>query len=67
MVFIIAELGTNHMGDVKIAKKLIDVAVAADCNAVKLQKRNVEKIFTEKLDYMDGFKVLYSKIKKNGY
>ena len=47
MVFIIAELGTNHMGDVKIAKKLIDVAVVADCNAVKLQKRNVEKIFTE--------------------
>ena len=47
MVFIIAELGTNHMGDVKIAKKLIDVAVAADCNAIKLQKRNVEKIFTE--------------------
>ena len=47
MVFIIAELGTNHMGDVKIVKKLIDVAVAADCNAIKLQKRNVEKIFTE--------------------
>ena len=43
MVFIIAELGTNHMGDVKIVKKLIDVAVVADCNAVKLQKRNVEK------------------------
>jgi len=35
------------MGDVKIVKKLIDVAVAADCNAIKLQKRNVEKIFTE--------------------
>jgi len=29
MVFIIAELGTNHMGDVKIAKKLISVAKSA--------------------------------------
>ena len=47
MVFIIAELGTNHMGDMKIAKKLIDVAVFAGCDAVKLQKRNVEKIFTQ--------------------
>ena len=45
MVFIIAELGTNHMGDMKIAKKLIDVAVFAGCDAVKLQKKNVEKIF----------------------
>ena len=47
MVFIIAELGTNHMGDVKVAKKLIDVAVSAGCNAIKLQKRSVKKIFTE--------------------
>ena len=52
MVFIIAELGTNHMGDVKVVKKLIDVAVAAGCNAVKLQKRNVEKIFTE--EFLDS-------------
>ena len=52
MVFIIAELGTNHMGDMKIAKKLIDVAVFAGCDAVKLQKRNVEKIFTQ--EYLDS-------------
>ena len=52
MVFIIAELGTNHMGDVKNAKKLIDVAVSAGCNAVKLQKKNVEKIFTQ--EYLDS-------------
>lgn len=52
MVFIIAELGTNHMGDVKIIKKLIDVAVSAGCNAVKLQKRNVEKIFTK--EFLDS-------------
>ena len=48
MVFIIAELGTNHMGDVKITKQMIDVAKSAGCDAVKLQKKNVEKIYTKK-------------------
>jgi len=37
--FIIGEIGINHNGDVAIAKKLIDVAEAAGCNAVKFQKR----------------------------
>ena len=39
MTFVIAELGTNHMGDIEVAKKIIDVAVDAGCNAVKLQKK----------------------------
>jgi N-acetylneuraminate synthase len=47
MVFVIAELGTNHMGDLDTTKQMIDVAVAAGCNAVKLQKKNVEKIYTK--------------------
>ena len=38
-VFIIAEIGINHNGDLSIAKTLIDVAVAAGCDAVKFQKR----------------------------
>ena len=38
MVFIIAEIGTNHIGDLSIAKKIIDVAVKAGCNAVKFQQ-----------------------------
>ena len=38
-VFIIAEIGINHNGDVAIAKRLIDVAIAAGCDAVKFQKR----------------------------
>lgn len=37
--FIIAEIGINHNGDVTLAKKLIDAAVSAGCNAVKFQKR----------------------------
>lgn len=42
-VFIIAEIGINHNGDLAIAKKLIDGAVLAGCNAVKFQKRTPEK------------------------
>src|SRR5271154_5551368 len=40
--FIIGEIGINHNGDINIAKKLIDVAEAAGCNAVKFQKRTPE-------------------------
>jgi N-acetylneuraminate synthase len=40
---IIAEIGINHNGDLSIAKRLIDVAVMAGCNAVKFQKRTPEK------------------------
>ncbi len=38
-VYIIAEIGINHNGDVGIAKRLIDAAVFAGCDAVKFQKR----------------------------
>ena len=40
--FIIAEIGINHNGDIEIAKKLIDVAKEAGCDAVKFQKRTPE-------------------------
>jgi len=38
-VFITAEIGINHNGDLNIARKLIDVAAFAACDAVKFQKR----------------------------
>ena len=38
--YIIAEIGINHNGDLSIAKRLIDIAAAAGCDAVKFQKRN---------------------------
>ncbi len=41
--YIIAEIGINHNGSMEIAKKLIDVAKAAGCDAVKFQKRTPEK------------------------
>jgi sialic acid synthase SpsE len=37
-VYIIAEIGINHNGDINIAKKLIDAAVLAGCDGVKFQK-----------------------------
>ena len=52
MTFVIAELGTNHMGNMEIAKKIIDVAVNAGCDAVKLQKKNVEKMYTK--EFLDS-------------
>jgi N-acetylneuraminate synthase len=46
--FVIAEIGINHNGDVDLAKRLISVAVAAGCDAVKFQKRTVDIVYTEK-------------------
>jgi len=40
--YVIAEIGINHNGEVSIAKKLIDAAVDAGCDAVKFQKRTPE-------------------------
>jgi N-acetylneuraminate synthase len=42
-IYIIAEIGINHNGDLNIAKRLIDVAFMAGCDAVKFQKRTPEK------------------------
>jgi N-acetylneuraminate synthase len=41
-VYIIGEIGINHNGELEIVKKLMDVAAAAGCNAVKFQKRTPE-------------------------
>ncbi len=46
-VFITAEIGINHNGDLFLAKKLIDTAVVAGCDAVKFQKRTVDKLYTQ--------------------
>ena len=48
-VKIIAEVGINHNGDMDIVKKLIDVSVDAGCDAVKFQKRTIEKVYSEQI------------------
>lgn len=45
--FMIAEIGINHNGDIETAKKLINVAHFCGCNAVKFQKRTVDKVYTK--------------------
>ena len=46
-IFIIAEIGINHNGDMKICKKLIDIAKDAGCDAVKFQKRTLEEVYSK--------------------
>jgi N-acetylneuraminate synthase len=48
-VFVIAEIGINHNGDVDIAKQLIDMARSAGCDAVKFQKRTIDIVYTSEL------------------
>jgi len=45
--YIIAEIGINHNGDLDIAKRLIDIASAAGCDAVKFQKRDPDACVPE--------------------
>ena len=44
--YVIAEVGINHNGDIDLAKKLIDVAFSAGCQAVKFQKRTVNVVYS---------------------
>ena len=46
-IYFIAEIGINHNGSMEIAKKLIDVAVDAGCDAVKFQKRDINVVYTK--------------------
>ncbi len=45
-VYIIAEIGQNHNGDIASAKRLIDMAARCGANAVKFQKREIENELT---------------------
>jgi len=51
-IFLIAEIGINHNGDMKITKELIDFAKAADFDAVKFQKRDINSVYTK--EYLDS-------------
>ena len=51
-IFLIAEIGINHNGDMSIAKQLIDAAVDAGFDAVKFQKRTIEIVYTK--EFLDS-------------
>lgn len=46
-IYIVAEIGINHNGDMKVCKDLIDLAVDAGCDAVKFQKRDIDEVYTQ--------------------
>lgn len=48
-IYIIGEIGINHNGDLNTAKELIDAAVNAGCDAVKFQKRTIDKVYSKEL------------------
>ena len=50
-IYIIAEIGINHNGDMKVCRDLIDVAIDSGCNAVKFQKRDINEVYTQ--DFLD--------------
>ena len=45
-IFVIAEVGINHNGDMNVAKQLIDMAIDTGCDAVKFQKRTIDLVYT---------------------
>jgi len=51
-IFIIAEVGINHNGDMSICKELIDVAAESGCDAVKFQKRDINQVYTQ--EFLDS-------------
>ena len=51
-LFLIAEIGINHNGDLKIAKQLIKESKLAGFDAVKFQKRSIDKVYSK--EYLDS-------------
>jgi len=51
-VLVIAEIGINHNGDIGIAKRMIDMAKNAGCDAVKFQKRTIDIVYTK--EFLDS-------------
>ena len=49
---VIAEVGINHNGDLKIAKQLIDLAKQTGCDAVKFQKRTIDIVYSR--EFLDS-------------
>ena len=54
MIFIVAEIGINHNGQLSTCKELIDLAKNAGCNAVKFQKRDIENVYSK--EFLDSYR-----------
>jgi len=53
-IFFIAEIGINHNGNIDICKELIDTAVDAGCDAIKLQKRDINEVYTQ--EFLESYR-----------
>ena len=53
-IFLIAEIGINHNGEIELAKKLIEMAISCGFDAVKFQKRTVEDVYSKEI--LDQFR-----------
>ena len=53
-IFVIAEIGINHNGDIETCKKLIDHAADIGCDAVKFQKRDINIVY--KKEFLDSYR-----------
>jgi N,N'-diacetyllegionaminate synthase len=60
--FVIAEAGSNHNGDLDLAKELVDVAVEAGADAVKFQTFRADDLYVEgsgDVEYLDDDRSIY--------
>jgi N,N'-diacetyllegionaminate synthase len=55
-VYVVAEAGLNHNGDIKLAKQLIEKAVECGADAIKFQTFKTEEFLTTNSPYFDNFK-----------
>lgn len=53
-IYLIAEIGINHNGDLEIAKELIKRSKEAGFDAVKFQKRDLDSVYSK--DYLESFR-----------
>jgi len=53
-LYLVAEIGINHNGDLGMAKQLIDAAADAGFDAVKFQKRTIDAVYTK--EFLDSYR-----------
>ena len=53
-IFIVAEIGINHNGQIDICKQLIDVAKSCNCDAVKFQKRDIDLVYSK--EFLESYR-----------
>lgn len=51
-IFVIAEIGINHNGDLDLTKQLINMAVRCKCDAIKFQKRTIDLVYSK--EFLDA-------------